>query len=242
MQLRIPDFALVVLVGASGSGKSTFAARHFAPTEILSSDRLRGWVADDEADQAATTDAFDVLHYIAGKRLAARRLTVVDATSVRPEDRRLLIDLARRYHALPVAIVLDMPDALCIERNKARPDRDFGAHVVRNQIRLLRRSIRGLQRGYLRLHRASQQRAAVPAAHHVESMLAEKLVQHMRISREFPTELNAMKADFRGVGQHGFQRRVAAQFRHVIVDPGDRTYTETYGHYSSCFSFVILSS
>ena len=146
MQMRIPDFALVALIGASGSGKSSFAARHFAPTEIISSDRLRGWVADDETDQSATTDAFEVLHFIAGKRLAARRLTVIDATSVRPEDRRLLVDLARKYHALPVAIVFDLPEALCIERNKGRPDRDFGAHVVRNQIRLLRRSLRGLQR------------------------------------------------------------------------------------------------
>src|ERR1700742_409724 len=104
MQLNIPDFALVVLIGASGSGKSSFAARHFAPTEVLSSDRLRGWVADDETDQSATQDAFETLHFVAGKRLAARRLTVVDATSVRPEDRRSLVELARKYHALPVAI------------------------------------------------------------------------------------------------------------------------------------------
>src|SRR4051812_35870729 len=108
MQLRIPDFALVALIGASGSGKSSFAARHFLPTEILSSDRLRGWVADDETDQNATPEAFEVLHFIAGKRLAARRLTVVDPTNVRPEARRLLVDLARRYHALPIAIVLDL--------------------------------------------------------------------------------------------------------------------------------------
>jgi protein phosphatase len=146
MQLRIPDFALIVLIGASGSGKSSFAAKHFGPTEVISSDRMRGWVADDEMDQNATPDAFDVLFYLAGKRLAARRLTVVDATSVRPEDRRKLIDLARQYHALPVAIVLDLPEALCVERNKGRSDRDLGPHVVKNQIRLLRRSIRGLQR------------------------------------------------------------------------------------------------
>jgi len=88
MQLKIPDFALVVLIGATGSGKSSFAARHFAPTEVLSSDRCRGWVSDDETDQNATKDAFEVLHFIAGKRLAARRLAVVDATNVRPEDRK----------------------------------------------------------------------------------------------------------------------------------------------------------
>jgi protein phosphatase len=146
MELRIPDFALVVLIGASGSGRSSFAARHFKPTECLSSDRLRGCVSDDETDQGATGDAFDVLHFIAAKRLAARRLTVVDATNVRPEDRQHLVALARRYHALPVAVVFDVPEALCLERNRARPDRQFGAHVVRGQVRLLRKSLRGLQR------------------------------------------------------------------------------------------------
>jgi protein phosphatase len=103
-------------------------------------------VSDDETDQSATADAFEVLHVIAGKRLAARRLTVVDATNVRPEDRQHLVALARRHHALPVAIVLDLPEALCLARNRDRADRQFGPHVVRNQIRLLRKSARGLQR------------------------------------------------------------------------------------------------
>jgi protein phosphatase len=146
MELKLPDFALVVLIGSSGSGKSTFAARHFLPTEILSSDRCRGWVSDDETDQNATKDAFEVLHFLGGKRLAGRRLTVIDATNVRPEDRKLLIELARKYHALPVAIALDMPEEVCIERNKTRADRQFGAQIVRNQVRLLRKSLRGLQR------------------------------------------------------------------------------------------------
>jgi protein phosphatase len=146
MRLTIPDFSLVLMMGASGSGKSTFAARQFVPTEILSSDRCRGMVADDESDQAATGDAFDVLYYIAGKRLAARRLTVIDATNLRAEDRKHAIELARRYHALPVVIALDVPEAVCAERNRARPDRAFGAHVVRNHVQLLRRSLRGLQR------------------------------------------------------------------------------------------------
>lgn len=134
------------MMGASGSGKSTFAARQFAPTEILSSDRCRGMVADDESDQAATGDAFDVLYYIAAKRLAARRLTVIDATNLRAEDRKHAIELARRYHALPVVIALDVPESVCAERNRARPDRAFGSHVVRSHVQLLRRSLRGLQR------------------------------------------------------------------------------------------------
>lgn len=146
MNISIPELALVALIGASGSGKSTFGRRHFLPTEILSSDFCRGLVSDDENNQAATNDAFDVLHYIASKRLAAGKLVVVDATNVQAEARKPLVALAREYHCLPVAIVLDMPEALCQERNQSRPDRSFGPHVVRSHVRSLRQSLRGLQR------------------------------------------------------------------------------------------------
>ncbi|MBY0397822.1 MAG: AAA family ATPase, partial [Thermoleophilia bacterium] len=146
MTLKIPKLSLVVLVGPSGSGKSSFARRHFRGTEVLSSDVCRGLVSDDENDQAVTKDAFEVLRFIAGKRLALGRLTVVDATNVQPESRKPLVELARQYHCLPVAIVLDLPERVCQERNAARPDRTFGPHVVRNQASQLRRSLRGLRR------------------------------------------------------------------------------------------------
>lgn len=153
MQMRIPDFSLVVLVGATGSGKSTFAARHFLPTEIISSDRCRALVADDETDQSVTPDAFELVHAIAAKRLAHRRLTVIDATSVRPEDRKQLIELARRFHALPTAIVFDLPEDLCAERNRTRGDRQIPAQVVRDHVQRLRRSLRGLDReGFRGVH------------------------------------------------------------------------------------------
>ncbi|MFP5373184.1 MAG: AAA family ATPase, partial [Actinomycetes bacterium] len=144
--LAVPDLALVVLIGASGSGKSTFARRHFLPTQVLSSDFFRGLVADDENDQAATPDAFDVLHYTAGVRLRAGRLTVVDATNVKREDRASLVALAREHDVLPVAIVLDLPEAVCLERNAARGDRELPAGVVRRQRADLRRGLRGLGR------------------------------------------------------------------------------------------------
>ena len=146
MRLTMPEYCLVVLVGASGSGKSIFAQKHFLPTEVLSSDYCRGLVSDNESDQDATDDAFDVLFYIVRKRLAARRLTVIDATNVRHEDRQQFVKLAREYHALSVAIVFDLPETLCQERNVGRPEREFGPHVVRNQTRLLRRSLRRLRR------------------------------------------------------------------------------------------------
>jgi protein phosphatase len=152
-ELAVPALSLVCLVGVSGSGKSTFAARHFLPTEVISSDFCRGLVADDENDQAASGDAFDVLHYIAGKRLAAGRLTVIDATNVQPDARKHLVALAKEHDVLPVAIVLDLPERLCLDRNVGRPDRDFGPHVVRRQRDVLRRSLRGLQReGFRTVH------------------------------------------------------------------------------------------
>lgn len=97
--VKIPELSLVVLIGASGSGKSTFANRHFRPTEVLSSDFCRGLVSDDENDQTVTSDAFDVLRFIAGKRLAASRLTVIDATNVQPESRRPLLAANRGIDA-----------------------------------------------------------------------------------------------------------------------------------------------
>lgn len=152
-RLEIPELSLVVLIGVTGSGKSTFARAHFAPTEILSSDYCRGLVADDENDQAATRDAFEVLHFIAGKRLAAGRLTVVDATNVQQRARRQLIELAREHDVLPVAIVLDVPERVCIARNAARPERDFGADVIRRQRDQLRRGMKGLAReGFRTVH------------------------------------------------------------------------------------------
>lgn len=146
MTIRIPQLSLVALIGPSGSGKSTFARKHFLPSEVISSDACRALVADDENDQAATGDAFDVLYYIARKRLAAGRLTVIDATNVRPEDRKRLVELAREYHVLPVAIVFDLPERVCQDRNVSRPDRNFGPHVIRNQQQAMRKGLRGLER------------------------------------------------------------------------------------------------
>ncbi|PZF83760.1 polynucleotide kinase-phosphatase [Jiangella anatolica] len=151
--IAIPELSLVALVGVSGSGKSTFAAQHFGRFEVVSSDFCRGLVADDENDQTVSAAAFDVLHYIAGKRLEGGRLTVVDATNVQRDARRQLLDLARAHDVLPVAIVLDVPESVCLERNRNRPDRDFGPHVVRRQRDQLRRSLKGLAKeGFRQVH------------------------------------------------------------------------------------------
>src|SRR3954467_4919600 len=131
MKITIPKLSLVVLIGPSGSGKSTFARKHFRPTEVLSSDACRAMLSDDENNQAVTGEAFALLHYIAAQRLALGRLAVIDATSVQPESRAPLVALARKYHCLPVAVVLNMPEEVCQERNRSRSDRAFGPHVIR---------------------------------------------------------------------------------------------------------------
>jgi protein phosphatase len=142
--LEIPEPSLVVLVGPPGCGKSTFAARHFRPTEVLESDAFRAMVADDPADMAASPDAFEVLHLVAAKRLAAGRLTVVDATNVQPEARRPLVELARRHGRVPVAIVFDLPEAVCQEWNRRR-GRMVPRPVIHRLAGQLRQSLARLQ-------------------------------------------------------------------------------------------------
>lgn len=146
MNITIPEFTLVLLIGASGSGKSTFARKHFLATEVVSSDACRGIVSDDANALDATDDAFQLLHATLDLRLKRRKLTVVDATNVRSEDRKRLLEIAKRWHALPTAIVIDPGERICLERNALRPDRQFGPHVVRNHRSALRRGLRHLKK------------------------------------------------------------------------------------------------
>ncbi len=152
-EVRLPELGLVLLVGVSGSGKSTFGAKHFLATQVISSDFCRALVSDDETDQSATKDAFDVLHYLVGTRLRRGLLTVVDATNVQRDARAGLIALARSHDVLVDAIVLDVPESTAIERNLARPDRAFGSQVISRQRRDLKRSIGRLRKeGFRRVH------------------------------------------------------------------------------------------
>ncbi len=152
--LKLPELSLILLIGSTGAGKSTFARCLFKPTEIVSADACRGLVADDENDQSASKDAFELLHYLVAKRLKRGLLTVVDATNVQAEGRKPLVALARQYHVLPVAIVLDVPEGVAHERNAQRPDRKhLGPHVVARHRQELRKSLRTLkQEGFRYIH------------------------------------------------------------------------------------------
>jgi protein phosphatase len=153
MMLRVPELSLVLLIGPSGSGKSTFAREHFKATEVISSDACRAMVSDDENDQSATEDAFDVVHLLASRRLARGRLTVIDATNVQREARKPLLDLARERYAQVVAIVFDLSVEVLEGRNRRRTDRRLPAHVLPQQRGQLLRSLPGLRKeGFRDVH------------------------------------------------------------------------------------------
>jgi protein phosphatase len=145
MKIKIAKFSLVVMIGVSSAGKSSFAKKHFKKTEIVSSDECRAIISDDENNQTVTKDAFALLDYIIAKRMKNKCLTVVDATNVQKESRKSLIHLARKYSYTPIAIVLDIPEQICQDRHKARQDRNFEDYVISKQYQDLKRSIRYLK-------------------------------------------------------------------------------------------------
>ena len=166
MEISIPKTALVLLVGASGSGKSSFAKKHFAQYETVSSDACRGIVSNDENNQAASNDAFELFYYIISMRLKKGLLTVADATNIQPDARKKLISIARSFHVLPVAIVFDMPQELCETRNQQRTDRNVPPHVIRRQLQDLKRSLKSIKKeGFKKLYtfRSEEEVNNVPA-------------------------------------------------------------------------------
>lgn len=145
MKVTLPELSLILLIGTSGSGKSTFAKKNFQPYEILSSDVCRGLVSNDENSQEATSDAFDILKNIATRRLARGKLTVIDATNLQSEARKPYLDLAREYHCFLVAIIFDIPEKICLEHNQKRTDRQVESRVIRQQRQQLERALKQLK-------------------------------------------------------------------------------------------------
>lgn len=146
MRIEIPEFALVAMIGATSSGKTTFAKKHFLDTEVLSSDFFRGMISDDENNQSVSGDAFDLLFYVANKRLDRMKTTVIDATNVQPSARKQIIELAHKQNVHSVAIVLNVPEKELLERNAARSDRGYPNHVIKKHMVSLRQSIKRLKK------------------------------------------------------------------------------------------------
>ena len=152
-ELKIPQLSLVVLVGVSSSGKSTWARKHFLPTETVSSDHCRGLVSDDENNQGVSPEAFRVLNLIVEERLRLGRLTVVDATNVKKEARQPFIELAKKYHVLPVAVAFKISERVGAERNTQRNDRRLPPYVLQQQAMNFRRSLGHLKdEGFAQVH------------------------------------------------------------------------------------------
>ncbi len=151
--ITLPTDALVVLVGIAGSGKSTFASRHFAPSQVLSSDRLRELITDDPSAQGATDDAFDLLHRILAMRLRRGRMTVVDATNVEDWARAELLAVARHNRRPAIAIILDVPLEVALERNAQRPSPRPPPAALRRQPRWLHDLVHAIdEEGFSAVH------------------------------------------------------------------------------------------
>ena len=152
-EIKIPEICLVLLVGPSSSGKSTFAKTHFLPTEVISSDACRALVSDDENNLNATNYAFDVLHAIAASRLKLGKLTVIDALNIRKEDRARLVQLAHDNYALAVALVLETPIRTLFDRHEKRTDRQFGKSVLERQHDDFKHSLKTINKeGFSHVH------------------------------------------------------------------------------------------
>lgn len=145
-EIKLPEIALILLVGPSSSGKSTFARKHFLGTEVISSDYCRALVSDDENDLSATSDAFEVLNFLAAKRLKRGKLTVIDALNLHKEDRDKLVRLAKDNYALAAAIVLETPIKQLFERHEGRTDRNFGRQVLEKHYDMYRRTLKSIKR------------------------------------------------------------------------------------------------
>jgi len=139
--LTIPEFSLVLLVGVSGAGKTTFAYKNFLPTQVLTSDKFRAMISDDENCMEASHDAFETLYSVTKKRLSRRLLTVIDATNIQDYGRRTLLDFAAEYGAAPIAIILDLPEEICIERTLVRADRPLPLDILRKHFQDFRETL-----------------------------------------------------------------------------------------------------
>ena len=143
--IEIPELSLVTMVGSTSSGKTSFAHKHFKPTEVLSSDFFRAMISDDENNQSVSSAAFELLYDAANKRLDNGKLTVIDATGVEKSAREKILNIARAKNVPAVAIVLNMPESVLLERNRSRPERNYPESIIHIHLSELKSGIDNLQ-------------------------------------------------------------------------------------------------
>jgi protein phosphatase len=150
--IAVPADALVICCGPAGSGKSTFARRHFLPTQVVSSDACRAMVGDDEANQAISGRAFDLFHRIIEHRLALGRLTVADSTAISPRARGMLRRLARRHGRAAILVAFNSGLSTLLANNRKRA-RTVPTEVLRLQrFRFREESPRFPEEGYATIY------------------------------------------------------------------------------------------
>lgn len=173
--LQLPDPSLILLIGPSGAGKSTFAAAHFRPTEIVSSDRCRALICDDESDQTVNREAFEILHHLAAVRLRLKRLTVIDATNLQEWSRAQLLQIAQHHSTPAIAVVFNISLETALINNQRRASRLVDDEVINQHFHELKEAIPQLSReGYEQVYVVSL--AELKTAKVVRERRVEKLI------------------------------------------------------------------
>jgi predicted kinase len=158
--IKLPRRTLLVLCGAAGSGKSTFAQRLVAShqhqglkvTSIVSSDHCRALVCDDETNQQVNRDSFDLFHYIIYKRMLQGRFTVADSTALQADARHRMLGLARRHNYYTCIFVFDIPLNICILQDQSRL-RTVGEQVITYHTNQLPQTLNDIQKeGWHQIH------------------------------------------------------------------------------------------
>lgn len=143
MNIKIPEFCLITLIGSSMSGKTTFANSHFDYKQVLSSDSFREMISGDSMNQSVNEDAFDSLYYILDKRLKNYQTTIIDATNTTYNERKKILEIAKANNVQNVAIVINIDESIIFERQKklerVKPDK------LKKQITNVKKSISGLK-------------------------------------------------------------------------------------------------
>ena len=153
LTLQLPRRTLLVLCGAAGCGKSTFASNFVTahtnldlhPTSIVSSDYCRAVICDDENNQLVSRDSFELFHFILHKRMQQSVFTIADSTALKAMARYPLLDLAQRHRYTACLLIFDVPMAQCVERDQQRP-RSVGASVIAYHYDLLQQTLLDAQR------------------------------------------------------------------------------------------------
>lgn len=114
MTITIPKPSLVILVGPSCSGKTTFSKKYFEDDEIISMD------LNNQGNKKAKENSIDILYNQISKKLEIGKIVVLDSSNLIESTRKVLLRFANEFHILPIAIVFNISEKECLKRNESK--------------------------------------------------------------------------------------------------------------------------